>query len=222
MRLIDLLVRLYPAEFRSRYARQLHDFHRDRMLEPGASMPRVILDHLRSASGEHMQSLKQDIRFALRGLARRPAFAAIVLATIALGVGANSAIFSVVHGILLRPLPYPDADRLVTFGHKAPQWLTGQNEYVAYKRDISSFASFSAFTQDEATLSGDEPERVPIASVTRDFFTTMGVSPAVGRAFAEDEDHVRPATVAILSHALWQRRFAGDRSVLGSKITLNG
>ena len=222
MRLIDFLVRLYPAEFRSRYAKQLRDFHRDRMLEPGASMPRVILDHLRSAFGEHMQSLKQDIRFALRGLARRPAFAAIVLATIALGVGANAAIFSVVHGILLRPLPYPDADRLVTFGHTPPQWLTGQNEYVAYKRDISSFASFSAFTQDEATLSGDEPERVAIASVTRDFFTTMGVSPTIGRAFAEDEDHVRPATVAILSYALWQRRFAGDRSVLGAKIRLNG
>jgi putative ABC transport system permease protein len=222
MPLIDFLVRLYPSEFRARYAKQLRDFHRERMLEPGASTPRVVLDHLRSASGEHMQRLGQDIRFTLRGLAKRPAFAAIVLATIALGVGANSAIFSVVHGILLRPLPYADADRLVTFGHTAPQWLTGQREYVEYKRDIASFASLSAFTQDEGTLSGDEPERVSLASVTRDFFSTMGVSPAIGRAFAEDEDHVRPATVVILSHALWQRRFAGDRSVLGAKITLNG
>jgi len=223
MKLIDLLIRLYPAEFRARYARQLHDFHGDRMSEDGASLPRVVTDHVTSAFALRMQNLSQDIRFALRGLLRRPVFATVVVTTIALGVGANAAIFSVVNGILLRPLPYPDADRLVSFGHKPPQWLAGERQYMEYKRDVAALQSLSAYTEGEGNLAGtEESERIRQAVVTRDFFATLGVSPLVGRAFAEDEDRVRPAIVAILSHDLWQRRFGGDSAVLGKTISYNG
>jgi putative ABC transport system permease protein len=223
MKLIDLLVRLYPAEFRARYAAQMRAFHDERMREGGASLTRVVLDHLTSAIVEHMQSFSQDVRYAVRGLVRRPAFSAVVLATIALGVGANAAIFSVVNGILIRPLPYPEADRVVTFGHKPPQWLTGQREYIDYQRDIKSFETLSAFTQSEGNLATtEETERIALASVTRDFFGTLGVPPMIGRTFADDEDRVRPATVAIISHTLWTRRFGGDPGIVGRKILLNG
>jgi putative ABC transport system permease protein len=223
MTLIDLLVRLYPAEFRARYAAQMRAFHDERMREGGASLTRVVFDHFTSAIAEHMQSFSQDVRYALRGLVRRPVFSAVVLATIALGVGANAAIFSVVNGILLRPLPYRDPEQVVSFGHKPPQWLTGEREYVEYKREVKSLASLSAFTQSEGTLAtAEEPERVALASVTRDFFGTLGVPPLIGRPFAEDEDRVRPATVVIISHSLWQRRFGGDPAIVGQKILFNG
>jgi putative ABC transport system permease protein len=223
MKLIDFLIRLYPEEFRARYARQLQEFHADRMDERGSSLAPVVTDHVTSAFTLRMQTLLQDVHYALRGLARRPAFAAVVLATIALGVGANAAIFSVVNGILFRPLPYPDAGQLVTFGHKAPFWLLCQRDFVEYKRDVASLASLSVYTQSEGTLTGvDEPERIPVVSATRDFLGAMGVAPAIGRFFGEDEDRARPATVAIISHRLWQRRFGGDTSVVGSKIQLNG
>jgi len=170
-----------------------------------------------------VDAMLQDVRFALRGLVRRPVFAAVVLATIALGVGANAAIFSVVNGILLRPLPYPEADRVVSFGHKPPQWLMSEREYLDYKRDLKSFESLTVYTRSEGTLeTAEEPERIAMAAVTRDFFGTLGVPPMIGRPFAEDEDRTRRPTVAVISHALWQRRFAGDPAIVGKSVVLNG
>jgi putative ABC transport system permease protein len=222
MKLIDLLIRLYPAEFRARYGGDMRAFHRDRVRENGASLPRIVLDHLASAVAERFRSLVQDVRYALRGIVRRPAFSAVVLATIALGVGANAAIFSVVNGILLRPLPYPHPDRVVAFGHKPPQWLVSQPEYLDYKRDLKSFETLAAFTQFEGNLSTEqEPERVGVAAVTLDFFAALGMQPMLGRTFAEDENRVAPATVAIVSHSLWQRRFAGDPALIGKTIMFN-
>jgi putative ABC transport system permease protein len=223
MKLIDLLIRLYPEEFRARYGRAMRDFHHERLREGNPSVARIAADHVTSATAEHMHSVIQDVRYALRGLARRPAFAAVVLATIALGVGANAAIFSVVNGILLRPLPYREPERLVAFGHKPPHWLISEAEYVDYKRDVQSFEAFSVYTQSEGNLAtAEEPERIAQAVVTRDFFATLGVQPMIGRQFADDEDRVRPATVAIISHDLWQRRFAGDSTIVGQKIQYNG
>ena len=223
MRLIDFLIRLYPEEFRARFGRQLRDFHTDLENDGRASLAPVVSDHVTSAMALRMQTFAQDMRYALRSLARRPAFATVVLATIALGVGANAAIFSVVNGILFRPLPYPNPEQLVFFGHKPPHWLTDQRSYFDYKRDVASFASLSAYVSNEGTLTTDgEPERVGVVSATRDFLSTIKVAPAVGRDFAVDEDLARPATVAIISHSLWQRRFGGDPRVVGSRIRLNG
>jgi predicted permease len=237
--LAALLIRLYPAAFRKRYGRAMLAFHEERVGEGKRASHRIIWDHLTSAAAEHLRELReprlanfnnesppmigQDIRFAFRGLARRPLFAAVVVATIALGVGANAAIFSVVNGILLRPLPYPDPDRVVTFGHAPTTWLASSPEYLDYKRDVRSFELVAAYTQNEGNLATpDEPERVGVAAVTPDFFSVLGMRPLSGRTFLPDEDRIMPATVVVMSYGLWQRRFGGDPAIVGKTIPFNG
>jgi len=238
-RVIRALIRLYPREFRERYGRAMFAFHRERVREGSAVWPRIVSDHLASAVSEHVRSLSesrrvdfnegstpmlgQDFRFALRALARRPLFATIVIGTIALGVGANAAIFSVVNAVLLRPLPYPEAGRVVSFGHTPPTWLVSVPEYVDYTRDLRSFEALAAYTLDEGNLATpDEPERVGLASVSPRFFSVLGVRPLVGRTFLPDEDRVMPATAVVLSYGLWQRRFGGDGTIVGRTIPFNG
>ena len=238
-RVIRALIRLYPREFRERYGRGMLAFHRDRVREGGVTWPRIIADHLASAVAEHVRSASerrpvdfnegstpmvgQDIRFALRALARRPLFATIVIGTIALGVGANAAIFSVVNGVLLRPLPYPGADRVASFGHTPPTLLVSPPEYFDYTRDLRSFEALAAYTVNEGNLTTpDEPERVGLATVSPTFFSVLGVRPLVGRTFLPDEDRAMPATAAVLSYGLWQRRFGGDRTIVGRTIPFNG
>ena len=238
-RLIRALIRLYPAEFRGRYGRAMLAFHRERSAEGKVGWGAIVADHLTSAAAEHLRVLRrpravdsdgsslsmigQDIRFALRSLGRRPLFAAIVIATIALGVGANAAIFSVVNGVLLRPLPYPNADRVVTFGHTPPTWLASAPEFFDYKRDVRSFEALAAYTQNEGNLATpDEPERVPLAAVSPEFFPVLGMRPLLGRTFLPGEDAVMPARVVVMSYSLWQRRFGGDPTIVGKTIPFNG
>jgi putative ABC transport system permease protein len=234
------LLRLYPAEFRARYARAMADFHRDRVAAARASgeskavlWGRTIADVVASASVEHAHSffsgdaivdtIIHDLGYAIRGLVRRPAFTAIVVATIALGVGANAAIFSVVNGILLRPLLYPHAERVVSFGHEPPQWLTSEPNFLDYRRDMRSLAGLAAYTRRDATiLTNDQPDRVRAVRASEDFFPVLGVAPAIGRTFAADEYVPRIASVVILSHSLWQRRFGGDPAILGRTLSIEG
>ncbi len=170
-----------------------------------------------------MDTLLQDLRYAVRGLLRRPVFATMVVATIALGVGANAAIFSVVDGILIRPLPYPAADNLVSFGHQAPQWLASPVDFAAYHRDIQSFSGLAAYVNQEATLtSGDRPQRVRAVRASEDFFPLLGVRPQIGRTFSDEEYTPRIAQVVVLSHAFWQRTFGGDRSIVGHTVSIEG
>jgi putative ABC transport system permease protein len=161
-RIVIALIRLYPRNFRERYGTALLAFH-DERAQCGIRLrewPRIIFDHVGSIMRERLrlsprhggspwlQGLSQDARYAWRALSRRRLFTAGVLSTIALGVGANAAIFSVMYAVLLRPLPWPDADRLVTFGHEAPTWLTSVPEYVDY-RSLESFESLAAYTRGE-------------------------------------------------------------------------
>jgi len=222
MKLIDFLLRLYPRDFRARFERDMRDFHDERLREGRQSMTRIYLDHLASAASEQVHAIRPDVKLALRGIARRPLFAAIIIATIALGVGANAAIFSVVNALLLRPLPYPEAGRLVFFGHKPPQWLVSEPQYAEYRATLRSFESLAAYTSSEATLGANEPQRIDIASVTPNFFETLGVPPARGRAFAVGEDEARPSPLVIISHRLWQQQFGGDPAVVGKTLLLNG
>ena len=165
----------------------------------------------------------QDAAYAVRALGRRPAFTVIVVATIALGVGANAAIFSVVNGILLHPLPYPHADRVFTFGHEPPQWLTSQPDFLDYRRGMRSLDGLAAYTRSEATLTGaDEAERVRLVRGSEDFFPVLGVKPLIGRTFAADEFRPRQPTTVIISYGLWQRRFGAERSALGRTLSING
>jgi putative ABC transport system permease protein len=239
-RLYRTLLRLYPADFRARYGRAMRDFHRDRcavVRSNGESIAllwlRTIADVVTSAAAEHMHSflsgdatmdtLFQDLAYAMRGLARRPGFTAIVVATIALGVGANAAIFSVVNGILLRPLPYPHADGLFSFGHEPPQWLTSQPDFLDYRNGMRTLDGLAAYTRLEGTLTdGGEPERVRLVRGSEEFLPVLGVKPLLGRGFAPDEFVPKRAPVIIISYGLWQRRFGGSKSIIGRKVDVEG
>lgn len=165
----------------------------------------------------------RDLRFGARAYVRRPVFTLIVVATIALGVGANAAIFSVVSGILLRPLPYPHADRLFSFGHEAPEWLTSEPDYLDYRHQMQSLDGLSAYTRSEATLTnGDNPQRVRLVRASDGFFRVLGVHAMLGRTFQADEHVPRPAQVAVLSDALWRRGFGADPSIVGRTIRVDG
>ena len=238
-RVYRALLRLYPADFRARYGRAMAEFHGDRLAAARAAGRSPVLvwtcaiaDVLASAAAEHaaqltperptMQSLISDLSFAVRGLLRRPAFTLTVVLTIALGVGANAAIFSVVSGILLRPLPYPHAERLIAFGHEPPHWLASDPDFVDYHRGMRTLDGLAAYTQREVTLSADDPERLRSIRMTEDFFPLLGVAPLIGRTFTADEYERNATPVVVLSYSLWKRRFAGERSVLGTTISIGG
>jgi predicted permease len=154
----------------------------------------------------------------------KPAFSAVVLATLALGIGANVAIFSVVNGVLLRPLPYPDADRVVQIDHAAPYFTVSEPEFVDYRDGTKRFERMAAFSETAGTLTGErEPERVTIARVSDGFFSILAVPAEIGRTFVPEEDrrHGFPRRAAVLSHGLWTRRFGADKSVVGKEIRIN-
>lgn len=170
-----------------------------------------------------MDGILRDLRHGARAYTRRPAFTTIVVATIALGVGANAAIFSVVSGILLRPLPYPHAEQVFSFGHEAPEWLTSEPDYLDYRREMTSVSGLSAYTRSEATLTnGDNPQRVRLVRASEGFFRVLGIPAMLGRTFEADEHVPRPAQVAVLSNGLWRRSFGADPSVIGRTIRVDG
>lgn len=174
-----------------------------------------------------MGNLFQDLRYGLRGLFRKPGFAATAILTLALGIGANTAIFSVINSILIRPLPYKDAGRLVVINHiypkislKAPTSAFG---YTYYRDHAGSFEVVSALSAESFNLTdGGDPERLNGAVVTANLFRTLGVDAARGRLFADEENQVGREKVVLLSDALWHRRFGADPAVLNRKIILNG
>jgi len=168
-----------------------------------------------------------DLRYALRALARTPGFTLAVVLTLALGIGVNSAIFSVVYGVLLRPLPYASPDRLVVLYGRYPQFgraATSLPDFQDWRAGTHSFEQLAARHGGTFILTGDgEPERVVADRVTSNFFTTLGVRPALGRTFLPDEDKVGgDDRVVVLDNGYWQRRFGGDSRVIGRDILLNG
>jgi len=174
-----------------------------------------------------METLLQDLRLAARGLLRAPAFTLVAVLTLALGIGANTAIFSVLYGVLLRPLPYPQPDRLVAFEQRFEGERGGMGvtflEYRFLAEQSTIFESFAASTSVGLNLfSGNQADRVDGLRVSQDYFRTLGVAPALGRSFTAEEDQENGPNAAVLSHALWKRRFAGDPAVLGRIVTLDG
>ena len=174
-----------------------------------------------------METLLQDLRFGVRTLVKSPGFALVALLTLALGIGANSAIFSVVNAILLRPLAYKNPEQLVTLNHnyqkinlKASVSAFG---YAHYRDNAKSFESIAALTGWAANLTGEgEPERLTGTTVTANFFQMLGAEAALGRTFTHGEDQAGKNRVLVLSHGFWQRRFGGDPNVLSKTLTLNG
>jgi predicted permease len=175
-----------------------------------------------------METLFKDIRYGVRGLIKRPGFTVIALVTLALGIGANTAIFSVVNAVLLRPLQFKDPEQLVIVWEDAsfagfPRNTPAPANYIDWKNQNQSFTDMAATAEVSFNLTGDgEPERVTAFAVTANFFPLFGVQPLLGRSFLPEEDRPGASKVVMLSYSLWQSRYGGDRQILNRDIQLNG
>jgi putative ABC transport system permease protein len=173
-----------------------------------------------------MEVLLQDLRYSVKMLLKNPGFTAIAVLALALGIGANSAIFSVVNAILLRPLPYADAERLVWIWGKSPSGDKGAvspPDFLDYRKQSQSFGQLAAFIQATHNLNDmDNPERISGAATSANFFDTLGVKPMLGRTFFAEEEQAGHDSVAILSHGIWQRRYGSDPNIVGKSIPLDG
>src|SRR5688572_8498946 len=165
----------------------------------------------------------QGIRYGFRILSNSPGLAFAVIATLALGIGATTAVFSVVYGVAVRPLPYPRPERLVTIGHESyPLPTVGAANYVEWRTQNTVFEDVGLIQQNSNfNITGDgEPERAIGARSTASMFRVLDIGPIIGRVFTEEEE--QDADKVLLSHNLWTRRYAADRAILGKKILLNG
>ncbi len=173
-----------------------------------------------------MVSLWQDIRYGARVLLKNPGFTAIAVLTLALGIGANTALFSVVNGVLLNPLPFPNPDRLVAVYSKTQDFDESSISYpnfLDWQRDNNCFAKLSSFRSEEYNMTGEgEPERLHGHMVSADFFSALGINPLLGRDILPEEDKPGAAPVALIGDGLWKRKFGMSRDLLGKRITLNG
>jgi putative ABC transport system permease protein len=178
--------------------------------------------------GSYFESFFQDIRYGARQLRRSPAFTAVAVLTLALGIGANTAIFSVVNSILLRPLPFPQPDRIMQI---LKQYKDGTGEAISaplfnywrnHNQVFDSVAAFDILPIGLNLAKSGEAERVPGVRVTAEFFKVLGIRPALGREFLPEEDSAGGPHAVILGNGLWQRRFAGDATLVGRSITVNG
>ncbi len=205
-----------PAEARRRAALQLGGLEQAK-------------ERVRTARhGAWLDVAQRDVRYGLRQVRRNPAFSAVAIATLALGIGGTTAMFGVFDAVLVRPLPYADADRLVMVW----DWETSETdltsrfsstpaEWIEWRRLNTVFTDLACTQPADATLSGDgEPELVPARKVTWTFWSVLGVQPMLGRVFTEDEDN-KGVRVVIISHGLWQRRFGGASDIVGRAISLN-
>jgi putative ABC transport system permease protein len=178
--------------------------------------------------GAWLDAIRQDVRFAVRTLFRRPGFAIVAVLTLGVGMGATTAIFSLIDSVLLKPLPFHEPDRLTMVWEGRPRFNSPRMEaapanYLDWQQEAHSFASLAAYVNGFANLTGaGAPERLVAVNVTTNLFPTLGVAPLVGRWFASPEGAPGQTTVAILSYELWQRRFGGDRGIVGQTILLDG
>jgi putative ABC transport system permease protein len=257
--LFRALLWLYPNRFRRAYGRDMELLFAERLGQDRSPAERVrfwtrtainiaataaaerwtsvrrsnnALHHDSVKEGRLMFGLLQDARYALRLLRRQPSFSIFVVLTLAIGIGANSAVFSVVNGVVLKPLPFAESERLIAIwgrfdpesGFDFPQFVLSNPEYVDYRNHSRAVGEMAAYAVRSATVGapGGDPERVPSATVTSSFFPLLRVQPALGRAFTKEEDTPSGAQVVLLSHGYWQSRFGGDPSILGRLISLNG
>lgn len=257
VRLFKLLLHLYPSDFRLVYQQELLDFFSDERLNPRYRVPlvgpiwfwaRTIWDLGRAAlrlrlgslsqqrkgsdtvqlRSRPFDSLWQDVRYALRGMIKQPGFSFVVVATLALGIGANTAIFSVINSVLLRPLPYQDPTELVFVWEQNYQRDVETNvvspaNFFAWQEQNEVFAEIGVVTEMSATITGDRgPERVGLMYLSPSIFTMLGARAQVGRLLVEDDELDSSPAVVVMSNGFWQRRFGSDPAVIGQSITLNG
>src|ERR1035437_426741 len=180
-------------------------------------------------SGGAENEMLQDLRYGLRQLRKSPGFTLVAVLTLALGIGANTAIFSVVNAVLLRPVPYPDANRLLLLWSSAPSqglpmFSSSPADYRVWRSDNHSFQDMGAFSNGGISMSleGHTPEVLTSASITASLFPTLGVQPVLGHSFTDRNQQWGEHRVAILSYGLWERSFGGDPNVVGRQIHLGG
>jgi predicted permease len=173
-----------------------------------------------------METMFQDLRYGVRMLVKSPGFTAVAVATLALGIGANTALFSVINGVLLSPLPFPQPDQLVTLHENKPNFEGGSVSYPNFRdwrSENHTFSSLALARTYAFSLTGvGEAEQVSGEFISSDFFSVLGVKPVMGRTFAEDEERVGAGPVALISVGLWQRKFSSAPDILGKSITLAG
>ena len=173
-----------------------------------------------------MLGLRQDLRGALRTLHRSPAFAAIVVLTLGIAIGATSSVFSVVRGLLLKPLPYREPDKLVRFFTSSRQFATGTVSLASYREDfehLSSMSGVAAWGYGSGSLAGSgAPEHIGLGRATSSLLPVLGVQPALGRWFSREEEEPGHGRVVVLGRALWQRRFGGDPNAVGQTVEISG
>src|ERR1051326_4625441 len=236
-RLFRLVVRLYPSEFRDRFGAAMDAAYRQARMDAAMRGRRdaaafwtgVARDALVRAPGEHMGMLSHDLRFVARALTRAPGFTLVSIATLALGIGANTAIFSVVRAVALQQLPYKDPDRLIRVWEKndklqIPRFSGSVPNYVSWRERVQSFESLGAWRGNSATLTtGGDPQRLSKIDVTANMLPMLGISPIAGRTFTADEDRPGAASrVVMLADTVWRNRFGGNPDILGQSVTLDG
>jgi predicted permease len=211
-----------PEEARARARREFGDIERARDLCEGIGAKR----ERRGEWAELVGSMRQDVRFALRGLARSPGFALAIILTLALGIGASTAIFSIVRGVLLRPLPFSDPDRLVRIWEVSPRGddhnVVSLGNYTTWRQQAKSFSVVGAHSAplDVNLVADNEPSHIVSVDLTPSVMQALGTRAALGRTFGPDDD-AGDGRIVVLSHEFWQRRFGGDRGVLGRRLTIN-
>jgi hypothetical protein len=177
---------------------------------------------------EWLESIWSDFQYALRTFRRMPTFTVIATITLALGIGATTAMFTLVNSILLRPLPYPQSERIVRVIQSYPEkgldtWGLSQQNIALYRDRSTDFEAFAAYRGGSATVRSESgPQRLAILRVTAEFFRAIGVGPAMGRTFTAEEDSPGKNNVVIISHGTWQTRFGGNASVLGTTMEIDG
>jgi len=231
MRVYDLLLRLYPASFRAEYGEEMSAIWARRRRDASglagvaALWIATVFEVLFNAAAAHWDILRQDLRYTARTLAGSPGFALTAILVLALGVGANTAAFSVTDFVLIRPLPFHQADRLVKLWEKLSGYskmeLSPAN-YVDWKHMSKSFDGMGAFWDTSVNLVGQgDPERIEAAAVTADVFPVLRVQPAMGRLFTAADDREGAPGTLLLSYPLWQAVFGGDAGVIGRRVNLD-
>ena len=232
MRLYRTLLRLYPASFRHEYGGDMAAIFERRRREAGGPLAVLVLwlgavaDTVASAAAVHADILRQDLRYTARSLGRSKGFAVTAIAVVGLGIGATTAVFSVTDFVLIRPLPFPRADRLVRVWERHPgypQMELSPANYRDFKKAADVFSSFAAYTDpSSANLTGSgEPRRLVGAEVTNDFLPTLGIQPLIGRPFTPADDRPGAPGTILLSYRLWQTEFGGAPDILGRTLSLD-
>jgi putative ABC transport system permease protein len=228
-----VLLHLYPAAFREEYEREMRLAFRRRHREKAGPVGRTLLwisilaDTFTTATQEHFDMLMRDVRYILRSLRQTPAFTIAVVVTLAVGIGATTAIYSVVHAVLLRPLPYAQPDRLVRIWEtnaplNIPRFSASALNFLSWQERSRSFEALAVIRGRAANLTGDgEPERVVADTVTADFWTMTGIRMVAGRAFTRDEAMAGSDRVAIVSERLWRERYGSNPAIIGRTIAVN-